>query len=697
MLLPNAGVIEFEVVDDEVHPSCSALLALAARAAQAQNEAGSDAGSGDGWSFADAASLAPPPLAVPLGALPYVGVPPARLLAAIKRAHLRFPVGCWERHAAAYHALLRLAAADTAATLSPSEAAFAARRAAEAEARYPDPSAKLSLGTKSNGEFLEPGGVPFRRDQPFTHDELHELVAAPGALPVYLTLKDDAQRAAVPAQNFEAASLETRLRCMREEVMAIALERHTMPALLDGRREPDPSEVAYSKALMHVSTALTKGVYRDFMLDHYPQLRVPPQDFVGAFRATWAARFPASVGGAPPAPAPCRAEVSMKALAGGVGALQLGGVVASPEIGSADADSDIDAADIRDTALRLVLGQTESLAADGLTRTLLIASCVCSDWRRTLAPPEVWQACALAAWGVKVGAGEAREYCAFRSGLDGSPDNLVAASAGLEACFAAWFARDIAKGSGRAKAALAASSEVERRATILEQHARFHSHKIGIKNGFAEGSERPFMEGLVDAFELKRDDETDDRTTRSVEFAVFGAGEWAGQHDTITLDTLVHKYQEYSQNFIETSMVVESLKFGCIVALSTTESSSSFDCELDLAVNDAHFQPLKDLWKFISPPALGGDENDTAAVLDVAFQLQKIMVPYVPNEVGEALDSKGMCFFIILRKYASDKKEVFLEADDSDSDGGSDGSDDYSDDSDSDGGSDGSDDYIEIE
>ena len=193
------------------------------------------------------------------------------------------------------------------------------------------------------------------------------------------------------------------------------------------------------------------------------------------------------------------------------------------------------------------------------------------------------------------------------------------------------------------------------------------------------------MEGLVDAFELEGEDETDDRTTRSVEFAVFGAGEWAGQHDTITLDTEVQKYHEYSQSFIETSMVVESLKFGCIVALSTTESSSSFDCELDLAVNDAHFQPLKDLWKFITPPALGGDENDTAAVLDVAFQLQKIMVPYVPNEIGEALDSKGMCFFIILRKYAKDKKEVFLEADDSDSDGGSDGSDD----SDSDGGSDG--------
>lgn len=67
----------------------------------------------------------------------------------------------------------------------------------------------------------------------YEHDELHELVAY-GAAPIYTTLKTDPAKAMLSRRLFEAADLDTRLKLVREESMAIAVERVVVPALVRG-------------------------------------------------------------------------------------------------------------------------------------------------------------------------------------------------------------------------------------------------------------------------------------------------------------------------------------------------------------------------------------------------------------------------------------------------------------------------------
>jgi hypothetical protein len=49
--------------------------------------------------------------------------------------------------------------------------------------------------------------------------------------------------------------------------MAIALERYLVPGVVS-----DP-EVAYAEAMLRVCTSLTKGWFRQFAVDHWPQVR----------------------------------------------------------------------------------------------------------------------------------------------------------------------------------------------------------------------------------------------------------------------------------------------------------------------------------------------------------------------------------------------------------------------------------------
>ena len=48
--------------------------------------------------------------------------------------------------------------------------------------------------------------------------------------------------------------------------MALALERYLLPGVINDQRE------AYATALQKVCTTLTKGFFRQFAVDHYPEV-----------------------------------------------------------------------------------------------------------------------------------------------------------------------------------------------------------------------------------------------------------------------------------------------------------------------------------------------------------------------------------------------------------------------------------------
>ncbi|CAB4415836.1 unnamed protein product [Rhizophagus irregularis] len=97
------------------------------------------------------------------------------------------------------------------------------------------------------------------------HDDLHELVKY-GDHPIYQGLKDDQSRAWIKKSLFEKLDYQTKINCVKEEAMAIALERYLIPMISNNQ------ENSYKLALIRICTTLTKGWFRQFAIDNYPRL-----------------------------------------------------------------------------------------------------------------------------------------------------------------------------------------------------------------------------------------------------------------------------------------------------------------------------------------------------------------------------------------------------------------------------------------
>ncbi|GBB88239.1 hypothetical protein RclHR1_01480004 [Rhizophagus clarus] len=125
------------------------------------------------------------------------------------------------------------------------------------------PGAHINLDM-SNEEFLEDEDNLFvQRRVP--HDDLHELVKY-GDHPIYQGLKDDQSKAWIKKSLFEKLDYQTKLNCVKEEAMAIALERYLIPMASKNQ------ETSYNLALFRICTTLTKGWFRQFAIDNYPRL-----------------------------------------------------------------------------------------------------------------------------------------------------------------------------------------------------------------------------------------------------------------------------------------------------------------------------------------------------------------------------------------------------------------------------------------
>ncbi|RGB38148.1 hypothetical protein C1646_665643 [Rhizophagus diaphanus] len=116
----------------------------------------------------------------------------------------------------------------------------------------------------SNEDFLENEDNLFVQKR-VPHDDLHELVKY-GDHPIYQGLKDDQSKAWIKKSLFEKLDYQTKLNCVKEEAMVIALERYLIPMISENQ------ETSYNLALIRICTTLTKGWFRQFAIDNYPQL-----------------------------------------------------------------------------------------------------------------------------------------------------------------------------------------------------------------------------------------------------------------------------------------------------------------------------------------------------------------------------------------------------------------------------------------
>lgn len=197
----------------------------------------------------------------------YVASPTSLML--IKLSHLRHPIH-WRKNIEDYHFLKARAGAPTQAERE----AYLQRRL---EVDIGRQKRRVNLNM-TNEQFFEKSSRSVRRI--YDHDDLHRATCYYD-VPLYETLKRDKDKAMIDKDLFDAIPHADQLRAVREECYAIALERVIIPAIEAGRAF-DP-QGAFLHALQRVCTTLTKGWFREFAIDHYPEIKDVDRDFVGYF------------------------------------------------------------------------------------------------------------------------------------------------------------------------------------------------------------------------------------------------------------------------------------------------------------------------------------------------------------------------------------------------------------------------------
>lgn len=131
----------------------------------------------------------------------------------------------------------------------------------------------------SNEEFF--GDFKYRWLRAFAHDALH-LATCYGEVPIYRQLKSDPAQAHVPRRAFEQLPHAERIRLVREECYALALERVLIPA--EDLGEACDERRAFQHALRRICTSLARGWFRDFAIDHHPEISRYDKAFVEDYR-----------------------------------------------------------------------------------------------------------------------------------------------------------------------------------------------------------------------------------------------------------------------------------------------------------------------------------------------------------------------------------------------------------------------------
>lgn len=134
------------------------------------------------------------------------------------------------------------------------------------EERYGKKKANLEAEPE---EFFNPNV-----DRVYDHDSIHESVAYYGK-PLFERILRDGHKVAVDQSKFDSMPLEDRLRLVREEVYATALERKLIP-----QEYKTNSRSAYAYAMNKTITSFSKGWFPLFIVLNYSELYKPDINYV---------------------------------------------------------------------------------------------------------------------------------------------------------------------------------------------------------------------------------------------------------------------------------------------------------------------------------------------------------------------------------------------------------------------------------
>jgi hypothetical protein len=112
----------------------------------------------------------------------------------------------------------------------------------------------------------------------YDHDSIHRSIAYYDR-PLYERILRDGHDVMVDRAKFEALPYEDKLKLVREEVYATALERQVIPS--DYKYSP---RAAYAWAMMKTVTSFSKGWFPLFIVTNYQNLFKPDVDYVKRHR-----------------------------------------------------------------------------------------------------------------------------------------------------------------------------------------------------------------------------------------------------------------------------------------------------------------------------------------------------------------------------------------------------------------------------
>jgi hypothetical protein len=145
---------------------------------------------------------------------------------------------------------------------------FMLKRRRQTNEKHGIPGGKVNLNM-TNDEFLE-GEHNLLVEKMIKHDDIHKLVMM-NDVPMYTLIKINDESAMCSQDLWNKLTQNQRLDNIREEAMTLAMERYLLPGFIKIGQD------AYTLALTRICTNITKGWYRQFAVDHYPQVSICPK------------------------------------------------------------------------------------------------------------------------------------------------------------------------------------------------------------------------------------------------------------------------------------------------------------------------------------------------------------------------------------------------------------------------------------
>lgn len=193
-----------------------------------------------------------------------ISIASPEILYLIKKSHVGYQIH-WDKNIQDYSFLQDILRKADKEFITLALEKFISMRALEMKARF-SKRKKIDLDRENSQFFNVTQGSVKRK---YSHDLLHKYTCYYDR-PLYEKLKVDKSKAAVDEGLWNRFSYEDKLKAIREEAFAIALERKIIPA--KEKNQAWDRTAAFRWALMRISTNLTDGFFQQFALDNHKEI-----------------------------------------------------------------------------------------------------------------------------------------------------------------------------------------------------------------------------------------------------------------------------------------------------------------------------------------------------------------------------------------------------------------------------------------